>query len=318
MDKQSQDELLLNDRNDNNNNNQYKDRTNSVDCTQCFNVSLVNNPFKDMCNRMAQHFLVTESHVRQIQQIVAENRAGARIYVTFGNVRLFRRILLEMGEMGLMQNGEYALVYLDTDYNWLNVYHTMNDISFGMNAQRTCHVHGVASWFDVEFVGLKCTVWLSTAPTEPLTHWYQVRCLVKQPMLVLAGQDVRGRLEMVANDKQSYDMELEMCIEGNESRVWQRNVLDLKMPHFRYTGQPTAGPPGTQPECPSDQLNQAINLFGAGDGGMDQEQQQQHQQQMSALERQQHFACQADQPLQNGFDPRLSVTEQHKLTPNDS
>uniref|UniRef100_A0A183BVD5 type I protein arginine methyltransferase n=1 Tax=Globodera pallida TaxID=36090 RepID=A0A183BVD5_GLOPA len=83
-------------------------------------------------------------------------------------------------------------------------------VPFTMNAQRTCHVHGVASWFDVAFVGSKRTVWLLTAPTEPLTHWYQVRCLVKQPMLVLAGQDVRGRLEMVANDKQSYDMELEM------------------------------------------------------------------------------------------------------------
>uniref|UniRef100_A0A914H839 type I protein arginine methyltransferase n=1 Tax=Globodera rostochiensis TaxID=31243 RepID=A0A914H839_GLORO len=183
-------------------------------------------------------------------------------------------------------------------------------VPFTMNAQRTCHVHGVASWFDVAFVGSKRTVWLSTAPTEPLTHWYQVRCLVKQPMLVLAGQDVRGRLEMVANDKQSYDMELEMCIEDNESSAWQRNVLDLKMPHFRYTGQPTAGPPGTQPECPSDQLNQAVNFFGAGgtgDCGMDQEQQQQHQQQMSAFKKQQHFACQADQPLQNGFDPRLSA-----------
>uniref|UniRef100_A0A183BVD6 type I protein arginine methyltransferase n=1 Tax=Globodera pallida TaxID=36090 RepID=A0A183BVD6_GLOPA len=110
-------------------------------------------------------------------------------------------------------------------------------VPFTVNAQRTCHVHGVAH-------GLMWHLWAQT-PTEPLTHWYQVRCLVKQPMLVLAGQDVRGRLEMVANDKQSYDMELEMCIEGNESSEWQRNVLDLKMPHFRYTGQPTVGPPGT-------------------------------------------------------------------------
>uniref|UniRef100_A0A183CED9 Guanylate cyclase n=1 Tax=Globodera pallida TaxID=36090 RepID=A0A183CED9_GLOPA len=124
-DKQSQDELLLNDRN-NNNNNQYMDRTDSDELYTVLNVSLVNNPFKE----------VTESHVRQIQQIVAENRAGARIYVTFGNVRLFRRILLEMGEMGLMQNGEYALVYLDTDYNWLNVYHAMNN-HFFRNTLRT-------------------------------------------------------------------------------------------------------------------------------------------------------------------------------------
>ncbi|KAI3416767.1 hypothetical protein GPALN_004035 [Globodera pallida] len=118
MDKQSQDELLLNDRNDNNNNNQYKDRTNSVDCTQFFNVSLVNNPFKDMCNRMAQHFLVTESHVRQIQQIVAENRAGARIYVTSDN------------------NGEYALVYLDTDYNWSSPSITQIPIILGILDQQ--------------------------------------------------------------------------------------------------------------------------------------------------------------------------------------
>ena len=35
-------------------------------------------------------------------------------------------------------------------------------------------VHGLAFWFDVAFIGSGATVWLSTAPTEALTHWYQV------------------------------------------------------------------------------------------------------------------------------------------------
>lgn len=33
----------------------------------------------------------------------------------------------------------------------------------------TCH--GLAFWFDVEFKGSISSVWLSTSPTEPLTHW---------------------------------------------------------------------------------------------------------------------------------------------------
>lgn len=35
-------------------------------------------------------------------------------------------------------------------------------------------IHGLAFWFDVAFFGSTSAIWLSTAPTQPLTHWYQV------------------------------------------------------------------------------------------------------------------------------------------------
>lgn len=39
----------------------------------------------------------------------------------------------------------------------------------------TCQLHGLASWFDAEFTGTDRALVLSTAPSSPLTHWYQVR-----------------------------------------------------------------------------------------------------------------------------------------------
>ena len=66
----------------------------------------------------------------------------------------------------------------------------LHDITIPLNyvATQTGHVHGLAFWFDVAFVGSKQTVWLSTAPTEALTHWYQVRCLLKCPIFVKVSQ----------------------------------------------------------------------------------------------------------------------------------
>ncbi|VDK57207.1 unnamed protein product [Anisakis simplex] len=81
------------------------------------NVSTVAYPFSE----------VEKSNVAQI---IGDTYKTTRIYLTFGNVRLFRRILLEMGAHGLMDSGEYALIYLDADYNWLNPYHAMNNHFF--------------------------------------------------------------------------------------------------------------------------------------------------------------------------------------------
>ncbi|VDK69925.1 unnamed protein product [Onchocerca ochengi] len=78
------------------------------------NVSTVPHPF-------------SEIERSNIEQIISHTFASTRIYLTFGNVRLFRRILLEMGAQGLMESGDYVLIYLDPDYNWLSTYHAMNN-----------------------------------------------------------------------------------------------------------------------------------------------------------------------------------------------
>lgn len=48
------------------------------------------------------------------------------------------------------------------------------------------------------------TVWLSTAPTEPLTHWYQVRCLLQSPLFAKAGDTMSGTAMLIANKRLQY------------------------------------------------------------------------------------------------------------------
>ncbi|KAK0395575.1 hypothetical protein QR680_001339 [Steinernema hermaphroditum] len=113
-------------------------------------------------------------------------------------------------------------------------------------------VHGIATWFDVAFIGSFRTVWLSTSPTEPLTHWYQVRCLLPQPLMALPGDTCTGQLIMVANERQSYDIQVDLHINGVTSSC----NYDLKNPCFRYSGSAVAAP-ALPIECPSNALMQA-------------------------------------------------------------
>uniref|UniRef100_A0A7N8YF43 Histone-arginine methyltransferase CARM1 n=1 Tax=Mastacembelus armatus TaxID=205130 RepID=A0A7N8YF43_9TELE len=98
----------------------------------------------------------------------------------------------------------------------------------------------------------RMTVWLSTAPTEPLTHWYQVRCLLQSPLFTKAGDTLSGTVLLVANKRQSYDISIVAQVDQTGSK--SSNLLDLKNPFFRYTGTTPNPPPGSHYTSPSENM----------------------------------------------------------------
>jgi histone-arginine methyltransferase CARM1 len=142
------------------------------------------------------------------------------------------------------------LVAQETDLHKIEI-----PLTFTMN--QTGEVHGLAFWFDVAFFGSTQTVWLSTSPTQPLTHWYQVRCLLETPLFAQRGQTVSGKVILNSNKRQSYDVDIELAVEGSNLRAF--NTLDLKNPFFRYSGQPPQPPPGCNETSPSEGYWQTLD-----------------------------------------------------------
>uniref|UniRef100_A0A2C9L7J3 type I protein arginine methyltransferase n=1 Tax=Biomphalaria glabrata TaxID=6526 RepID=A0A2C9L7J3_BIOGL len=142
----------------------------------------------------------------------------------------------------------------ETDLHYMEIPLTFTMMQSGM-------VHGLAFWFDCGFLGSDYSVWLSTAPTEPLTHWYQVRCLLQTPVLVKQGQTLTGLVRLTSNTRQSYDVDIELNIPGTTNK--SVNNLDLKNPFFRYTGAAPAPPPGCNQASATDTYWN--NLMASGD-----------------------------------------------------
>lgn len=138
------------------------------------------------------------------------------------------------------------------------------DIPFSFVMHQTDEVHGLAFWFDVAFFGSQQTVWLSTSPTQPLTHWYQVRCLIDTPLFVQRGQTLTGRVVLSSNKRQSYNVDIELCVENFGRTDRATNSLDLKNPYFRYTGQPPQPPPGCNEVSPSEQYWHTLDATQTG------------------------------------------------------
>ncbi|KAF1894921.1 hypothetical protein Lal_00022415 [Lupinus albus] len=109
-------------------------------------------------------------------------------------------------------------------------------------------VHGLACWFDVLFNGSTVQRWLTTAPGSPTTHWYQLRCVLSQPIYVMAGQEITGRLHLIAHNAQSYTIYLTLSAKSWGPGAEQGGILqtsscklDLKEPYYRMS-QPQAYP----------------------------------------------------------------------------
>ncbi|KAK8395600.1 hypothetical protein O3P69_005599 [Scylla paramamosain] len=157
----------------------------------------------------------------------------------------------------LAKSIRYSLDFMTAEEK--DLHHLVIPLEF--HILKSCTMHGLAFWFDVAFLGSSQTVWLSTAPTEPLTHWYQVRCLLGKPIFVKEGQLVTGVVELVANRRQSYNVNLEVRIEGTTTVA--TNCLDLKNPYFRYTGIAPQPPPGNNTVSPSESYWGTVDAQGA-------------------------------------------------------
>ncbi|KAF8387842.1 hypothetical protein HHK36_026503 [Tetracentron sinense] len=116
------------------------------------------------------------------------------------------------------------------------------EIPLKFTASVGTRVHGLACWFDVWFNGSTVQRWLTTAPGAPTTHWYQLRCVLSQPLYVMAGQEITGRLHMVAHNAQSYTVHLTMSAKmwgpgAVQGGILQTSscTLDLKEPYYRMS-----------------------------------------------------------------------------------
>ncbi|XP_047332564.1 probable histone-arginine methyltransferase 1.3 [Impatiens glandulifera] len=122
------------------------------------------------------------------------------------------------------------------------------DVPLKFKASVGTRIHGLACWFDVLFNGSTVPRWLTTAPGAPTTHWYQLRCVLSQPIYVMPGQEITGRLHLIAHNAQSYTIYLTMSAKMWGPGAEQGGILqtssckfDLKEPYYRMS-QPQAYP----------------------------------------------------------------------------
>eukprot|EP00887_Chlorella_sp_A99_P004236 scaffold15.g4236.t1 len=122
----------------------------------------------------------------------------------------------------------------------------LQDISIPISVAVPCTVHGIASWFDVLFDGSQSQRWLSTAPGLPITHWFQLRCVLDAPLVISRpGATVSGELLLRAHARQSYDVALVLrappTVPGDAEQE-SRGTYDLKEPYYRQLAAWVAPP----------------------------------------------------------------------------
>jgi len=110
------------------------------------------------------------------------------------------------------------------------------EIPFEFVIDYTGLMHGIAGWFNIDFIGSKRTVVLSTGPDDPCTHWYQCRMLFTEPLAVNRSQVVRGTCKFNANESFSYFITLECHLVGTDITATADINLQDQMYHYLQTG----------------------------------------------------------------------------------
>ena len=133
------------------------------------------------------------------------------------------------------------------------------DLPLAFTTSNVCQLHGVAVWFDCRFPGSQQQLMLSTSPHDPLTHWYQVRIMLRAPIAVGAGHQIVGTCKFEANEARGYNIKLSLTNANTGMSCDNTVVSQCALHHFQYTSQqsaayvapamPMAGAP-TQPQAP--------------------------------------------------------------------
>lgn len=89
------------------------------------------------------------------------------------------------------------------------------EMDFHFEISKTCLMHGFAGWFDLDFLGTDSFHVLSTAPSSPVTHWYQCRFLFQYPIGVNAGQFITGKIKFQANNNFSYNVIIDCSLDNS-------------------------------------------------------------------------------------------------------
>lgn len=100
------------------------------------------------------------------------------------------------------------------------------DVSCSWEAKDTTVLHGIAGWFEAHFMGTQCEVILSTSPWDTLTHWWQTRLMLRQPMAVNKGARIDSVVKFLAVGSQTYECELVMESCGVRQEQLKLNLDD--------------------------------------------------------------------------------------------
>lgn len=124
--------------------------------------------------------------------------------------------LIEVTDTDLINSNIYKIF----DINLYTVKKSELDFStaFKLNINKDDCVHGLCSWFDVEFEKCKHKVLLPTGPFDHPTHWKQTVFYLNKEIKVKKGDIIEGEI-LVIKDKKNFrciDVKIEYNIKGDK------------------------------------------------------------------------------------------------------
>jgi histone-arginine methyltransferase CARM1 len=108
------------------------------------------------------------------------------------------------------------------------------EIDFNFQALAASLIHGIAAWFEVHFEGTNCESILSTSPWDCLTHWWQSRVTLLEPLAVNKLQRITGGISFHEFGN-SYRCNLVMEAGGAKREIDGVDLLDIDINHRRPT-----------------------------------------------------------------------------------